>query len=395
MKKAKILWVNTIFLTLTPLLAVVLGTWHIWSGQFTFAHLCGFFACWWMTGMGITMGYHRLFSHRSYKAAPWVQAILAFFGGGAIQNSVIAWSAAHRYHHRDVDTEADPYNAKQGFLHSHILWIMKEGPRHGHFDNVPDLWKNPICKFQHEHYLKLVMLYNIGVPVLIGWATGDILGMLLWAGLIRLVSVHHFTFTINSLAHMWGAQPYSNQNTSKDNWFIGLVSFGEGYHNYHHAFQTDYRNGPVWFNYDPGKWGIWALNKLGAADGLRRTPDEMVYRRRFDEGKRIYTTRVEAFEARLADQWHAAEDRIEAWKTDLATRTHAAEAHVEERLQELKAARKAWFECHTAAAHTSQAQLKADFKQAKANMKVALADWEARLDEVLDSLHGGAVPAFA
>jgi len=113
---------------------------------------------------------------------------------------------------------------------------------------------------------------NLGIPVALGWMTGDILGMLLLAGVLRLVVSHHFTFFINSLAHTWGKRPYSEENTAVDNGLIALVTWGEGYHNYHHAFQSDYRNGIRWWQYDPSKWLINALAWTGMVTDRKRTP---------------------------------------------------------------------------------------------------------------------------
>ena len=110
--------------------------------------------------------------------------------------------------------------------------------------------------WQHKHYLALVILMNIGLPAFLGWLNGDIISMVLLAGLLRLVVVHHCTFFINSLAHIWGKQPYTNKNTARDNAFLALLTYGEGYHNFHHIFENDYRNGIKWWDYDPTKWLI-------------------------------------------------------------------------------------------------------------------------------------------
>ena len=130
-----------------------------------------------------------------------------------------------------------------------------------------------------KYYWPLNLGFNFLIPSIFGLYTGDILGMLLYAGLVRIVVVHHFTFTINSFAHIWGEQPWSKRNTSRDNWLLSLISFGEGYHNYHHAFQTDYRNGPRWYNYDPSKWLIWSLSLIGVTSKLRRTSVVVAQRR--------------------------------------------------------------------------------------------------------------------
>jgi stearoyl-CoA desaturase (Delta-9 desaturase) len=382
-KDGKIIWINVLFILGTPILAAVLAVWHISLGKLTAAHIGGFFLMWWLTGLGITMGYHRLFSHRSYSAKPWLQAILAFCGGGSVENSVITWSAAHRYHHRDVDTAGDPYNAKRGFLYSHCLWLLREGPRHDDLSNVDDLWANPILAFQHKHYIKLTVLFNIGISVLLGLLVGDVLGMLLWAGLVRIVVVHHATFTINSLAHIVGAQPYSSANTARDSWLISLISYGEGYHNYHHAFQTDYRNGPRWFNYDPGKWLIWVCEKFGSAYDVRRMPDELIVRRRFDEQKRLFRTRVEEVELSLKDRLGSLDERWGQWREELNTRYQEANEVMEREVKRLKEARRAW----AAASGRKRSELRREFKHAKVAVKKTVTEWEHQLEVALENFY--------
>lgn len=130
--------------------------------------------------------------------------------------------------------------------------------------------------WQHKHYLSIVLASNFGIPLALGWLNGDILGMLLLAGFFRLVVVHHVTFFINSLAHIWGKQPYTDKNTARDNGILAFFTFGEGYHNYHHIFEYDYRNGIKWWQFDPTKWLIASLAWAGLAKNLRRCPEERI-----------------------------------------------------------------------------------------------------------------------
>ena len=139
------------------------------------------------------------------------------------------------------------------------------------FSNAPDLQRDPVVMFQHKHYLPLVLLMNFLPALLIGWLCGDVLGGIIWVGFLRLVVSHHFTFFINSLAHMWGERPYTDTNTARDNFWLALVTWGEGYHNFHHIFQQDYRNGVRRWQFDPTKWLIFAASKLGLASQLSRT----------------------------------------------------------------------------------------------------------------------------
>ncbi|MCP4060416.1 MAG: acyl-CoA desaturase, partial [Pseudoalteromonas sp.] len=181
--------------------------------------------------------------------------------------------------HGQVDDPVkDPYAATNGFWYSHIGWMLRDyqGDSYNDYSNCRDLQRNKIVMWQHKHYLKLVIAMNVGLPLVLGLLVGDVWGMLLLAGLLRLVLSQHFTFFINSLAHIWGSRPYTEKNTARDNGFLALFTYGEGYHNFHHIFASDYRNGIKWFHYDPTKWMIRSLAALGLASKLKRTPVERI-----------------------------------------------------------------------------------------------------------------------
>jgi stearoyl-CoA desaturase (delta-9 desaturase) len=205
-------------------------------------------------------------------------------GGMALQNSIIVWSARHRVHHRDVDdNDKDPYSIGRGFWFAHIGWMLKDYPS-GDVDYsvVRDLEKDPIAAWQHRWYWTLVWVTNGAVPLLLGWLTGDVLGMFLLAGVLRLVLSHHVTFFINSLAHMWGRQPYTDENSARDQHFLALITYGEGYHNYHHMFQSDYRCGIRWWHLDINKWFISTCAVLGLVKNRKRAPMIKVLRARLN-----------------------------------------------------------------------------------------------------------------
>jgi stearoyl-CoA desaturase (delta-9 desaturase) len=200
----------------------------------------------------------------------------------AIQNSILVWCIRHRFHHRDVDdNDKDPYSIGRGFWFAHVGWMLRDYES-GKLDwsVVPDLERDPIVAWQHKFYWPLVLVTNVGLPLLLGWMVGDVWGVLLLAGVLRLVISHHVTFFINSLAHMWGSRPYTDENTARDNWFLAIVTYGEGYHNFHHLFQSDYRNGIRWWQYDINKWFIATCAWMGLAKNLKRTPDFKIQRAR-------------------------------------------------------------------------------------------------------------------
>ncbi len=235
------------------------------------------------TGMSITAGYHRLWSHKTYDANIVVRVILAVGGAMALQNSILHWSSDHRVHHRHVDHEDDdPYSASRGLWFAHIGWMLREyqANRYSDYTNCRDLQKDPVVMWQHKYYLPIVLAANFGITGLLGWLNGDILGMILVAGVLRLVLVHHVTFFINSLAHFWGKQPYTDKNSARDNGILAFFTFGEGYHNFHHIFEYDYRNGIRWWQFDPTKWLIRGLSFVGLTRNLRRCPEERIEKAR-------------------------------------------------------------------------------------------------------------------
>ena len=220
--------------------------------------------------VGITAGYHRLWAHRSYNASKPLQYFLAFAGAGAVEGSIKWWSRGHRAHHRYTDTDLDPYNAHRGLLWSHIIWMIVKPRRKPGVVDISDLSKNEVVRWQHRWYVWLILLMGFGVPTVIpGLLWGDWRGGYVYAGAARLLFVHHSTFCVNSLAHWLGDAPFDNKHTPRDHVFTAVVTLGEGYHNFHHQFPSDYRNAIRWYQYDPTKWFIAICSWLGLASHLK------------------------------------------------------------------------------------------------------------------------------
>ena len=161
-------------------------------------------------------------------------------------------------------------------------WMLRDYQinKFENYENCKDLQKDKVVMWQQRNYLSIMVAGNVGIPMFIGWLNGDIWGMLLLAGIFRIVIVHNVTFFINSLAHIWGRQPYTDQNTAKDNDILAFFTFGEGYHNFHHIFEYDYRNGIKWWQFDPTKWLIHSLSWLKLTRNLRRCPEERIEKAR-------------------------------------------------------------------------------------------------------------------
>jgi len=226
---------------------------------------------WFWTGLGITAGYHRLWAHRAYDASFPVKLFLLLGGSGALEGSLKWWVGGHRVHHRYTDTVKDPYNSKGGFWYAHMGWMLVHpDPKNKGYADIRDLNADPLIKFQHKYYLLFGPTMAFVFPAIccyLGW--NDFWGGLFYAGYARLVFVHHNTFCINSVAHYFGEQTFDDERTPRDNWVTALLTFGEGYHNFHHEFPNDYRNGLKWYDYDPTKWLIAAFSAVGLTYNLK------------------------------------------------------------------------------------------------------------------------------
>lgn len=319
-------WVNIIFLTLTPLIGVLgtaLYTWrygfHLWMPILTVVMYLA-------VGFSICAGYHRFFSHKSYEASPLLQLFYAFFGAMAAQNSILWWSSSHRVHHKYVDRDWDPYNIKRGFWWAHIFWIFYKN-EDADFENAPDLQANGIVMWQHRWHKAILILGGFGIPTLIGAAFGHPIGGLLWGGFLRIAVIHHTTFFVNSLAHMLGKPLYNAEVSARDNWLVALLTLGEGYHSFHHRFPSDFRNGILWYQWDPSKWLIRAFRSVGLASELRTAPPPQIEQARMQAALRVIEGKIEAADASVAEQIR---HRVSASMHDLEIaftlwRQHAAE----------------------------------------------------------------------
>ncbi len=303
MEKAKINWTNMLLFSLTPAFAVTLVPLYGFFYGYDLYEWAVFVLLMGFCGMSITAGYHRLWSHKTYKAHPFVRVLFALGGACALQNDILTWASGHRRHHQFVDNDArDPYSANRGFWFSHIGWILRDyDSGKVDYSNVKDLLKDPIVVWQKKHYLVLLLLMNIAVPAFLGFIHGDIIAGILLGGLLRLVLSQHVTYLINSIAHMWGRQPYSDNNSARDNNLLAFFTYGEGYHNYHHTFQWDYRNGIRWWQFDPTKWMISLLSFVGLTRDLKRCNPAQVEKARLELQYRKATEKCERFD--IPENW--------------------------------------------------------------------------------------------
>lgn len=278
-------WITSSFLIGTALIALVGLPVYLFKYGIDWFQVAMFAFYLTATMMSITVGYHRLFSHLSFKAKMPVRLFTLVFGACAFENSCLDWSSDHRRHHKHVDHDGDPYDISKGFMWAHIGWLMFKLNPEPPMDNVHDLRKDKLVMWQHRHVHWIGFFVGLVLPSVLGYAwnawhgmdpwTGALGGFLI-AGVARIVVAQHCTFFINSLCHTIGRQPYSSSHSARDSAIMAVLTFGEGYHNYHHEFQHDYRNGVKPWQWDPSKWTIWLLSKVGLAEGLRRVPDAKI-----------------------------------------------------------------------------------------------------------------------
>jgi stearoyl-CoA desaturase (delta-9 desaturase) len=265
--------IGTLALTLT---AVPLYLYHFGLDWFQVAlFFVMFFAC----GFSISLGYHRLFSHLTFKARWPIRLFTLIFGAAAFENSVLMWASEHRRHHKHVDHDDDPYCISKGFFHAHIGWLIFKLNSDQPYDNVADLQSDKLIVWQDRHVQSIAVVVSLGVPLVLGFLWNGwqgALGGVLIGGVARIVALQHCTFLINSACHTIGRQPYSTKCSARDSLWLALFTFGEGYHNYHHEFQHDYRNGVKPWQFDPTKWIIWTLSKLQFVKNLRRVPADKI-----------------------------------------------------------------------------------------------------------------------
>ncbi|RAH67590.1 acyl-CoA desaturase [Aspergillus aculeatinus CBS 121060] len=228
------------------------------------------------------LGYHRLWSHRAYSAHPGLQVFFATFGASAGLYSIIRWCSDHRAHHQYLDSDRDPYSARRGLFHAHYGWLLvKPKPGTIGYVNIQDLLRDNLVMWQYENYPMLFFLMAFVLPTAVSTLLfNDLYGGIVYASCLRLFFIQQSMFCINSLAHWVGEKPFSG-NTPCDNFLVALITYGEGYHNFHHEFPMDYRNGIRWMDYDPTKWFIWLCAYANLASGLKTFPENEIEKSRF------------------------------------------------------------------------------------------------------------------
>ena len=219
------------------------------------------------TGLGISMGYHRLHTHRSYKVPLWLEYFFAVCGSLTLEGGPIFWVATHRLHHQFSDQPGDPHSPRDGAFWSHVGWILFGETNHNNTKLMskyaPDLAKHRFYVWLNDYHWIPVTVTGLAMLAIGG------LPMMLWGTMFRVVIGLHATWAVNSATHMWGARRFATRDDSRNTWWVAIVSFGEGWHNNHHAHPTSARHGLAWYEFDPSWLLVKALRYLGVAKAVQ------------------------------------------------------------------------------------------------------------------------------
>jgi stearoyl-CoA desaturase (delta-9 desaturase) len=277
--------------TIVPIGLLGVAVWRAWGGALGWSDLVVFAITYALTGIGITVGFHRLFTHRSFKTSAPLRGLLAALGSAAIEGPVIEWVATHRQHHRFSDVAGDPHSphldphsgwrgALGGLAHAHLGWLFRGGELASEQHYAKDLLADPLVRFVDRTFVLwvfagLALPFGLGVA-LTGTIAGGLTG-LLWGGAVRILFLHHATFSINSLCHFFGRQRFDTGDESRNLLWLALPTLGEAWHNNHHAFPTSARHGLRWWQLDPSGWLIGGLERTGLVwDVVRISPERQL-----------------------------------------------------------------------------------------------------------------------
>ena len=272
-------WPVVVWIGLVHVFAVIAPFYYSWQALVVCLILIP------MTGMfGVCMGYHRLLTHGSFKTFPIIRWILAFLGGLSGEGSALTWVAHHRQHHVYSDKEGDPHSPRDGKWWSHMFWFMPNfGRKWDHLvieKYAPDLRKDKVMMIIHHlflpsHIILGLALYCVGYfsPSILGGGWEGGLSMLLWGTGFRMVYVLHITWFVNSATHLWGSRRYETTDDSRNNWWVGFLAFGEGWHNNHHAYQHVASQAHRWWEFDPTYYAIWVMERFGLVWDVVRLRD--------------------------------------------------------------------------------------------------------------------------
>ena len=271
----------SVLVIVLPFAGLVAAIIHLWGGGFSWLHLGLLLGGYLLTAFGITVGYHRLFTHNAFRTSATVKVVLGALGSMAVEGPILQWVATHRRHHQHSDRADDPHSPNgdgtglrsllRGLLHAHFGWFFTPAPT-TMARYIPDLRADAVVRVTSKLFFFWVAL-GLAIPsgiayVITGTWTGALLG-LVWGGLVRIFLVHHVTWSINSVCHIWGSQPFMSHDHSRNNFVFGIVGLGEGWHNNHHAFPSSARHGLMWWQLDVSYLLIRLMGAVGLVRDIR------------------------------------------------------------------------------------------------------------------------------
>ena len=258
--------IGVLLIVVVPFAATLYAITQLWQRYVNGLDLALLLAFYLISGLGITVGHHRLLTHRSFETYPWLKAGLLMMGAMAFEGKPGDWASTHLEHHAHSDQDGDPHSPLVSLWHSHVGWMFTHRPRFEIYG--PWLLKDPVVAFADATWW-LWAIVGLAIPFAIGGWQG-----LLWGGLVRVFLTHHITWSVNSICHTFGERPYATRDRSRNNWVMGLLAFGEGWHNNHHAFPRSAFHGLRWWEFDLSAWFIRALEATGLAWNVQRVSPE-------------------------------------------------------------------------------------------------------------------------
>jgi stearoyl-CoA desaturase (delta-9 desaturase) len=265
-----------LMIVVLPFAATIYAIQRLWMSYVTPLDLGLMFSLYILSGLGITVGYHRLLTHRSFETATPLRALLLVLGSMAVEGPAIHWASMHIQHHAHSDQEGDPHSPLEGLWHAHIGWLFDDGSAQ---PEVYGAWllKDRLVGFISKTFLLWVAL-GLLIPFVIGYIAAGWNGAwsgLLWGGLVRIFITHHITWSVNSVCHTFGSRMFHTKDRSYNNWVVGLLALGEGWHNNHHAFPRAAFHGMRWWQFDLSAYLIRLLAALGLAWNVWNPTREM------------------------------------------------------------------------------------------------------------------------
>ena len=260
---------------IVPLMATFLAIVLLWQRAVHWSDLALLATLYALVALGVTVGFHRMLTHRSFRPHPIVKCLLLILGSMSCEGPAIEWAATHIKHHAQADREGDPHSPVEGFFHAHIGWMFGEKVD-------PNVYCSYLQKDRMVVFISRTFVFWSLLSLLIPFALGGWTG-LLWGGLVRMFLTHHVTWSVNSVCHTFGKREFETNDRSRNEWVVGLLAFGEGWHNNHHAFPRSAFHGLHWWQFDLSGYLIWTLERLGLAHDVYRIPPTLRMRRKTQE----------------------------------------------------------------------------------------------------------------